>query len=292
MSIRIRFLVLIGILSLLATIAIAYASYHFSVKNAVTEAKTKGQLVFDYLEASRKYFKQHQRPQINALLTSGQFIPELKSPFALTRGVSDEFQKTNPDYIFKQATVNPLHLSNKADEDDLKIIEAFKQHPDMTVDKGRITKNGQPYYFFAEPIKINSPNCLRCHGDPQRAPLEQQKQYGTEHGYNWKVGDIASAYVVYVPLEKALLLAQQSAVKLVILGAGSILLMMMILWIFFSMYVVKPITMLEGRATEISLGKNLSEPIITPSNDEIGSLARSVDRLRISVEKMLHRFKK
>ena len=67
---------------------------------------------------------------------------------------------------------------------------------------------------------------------------------------------------------------------------------MLVLWIFFSMYIIKPITMLEERATEISLGKNLSEPIVTPSNDEIGSLARSVDRLRISVEKMLQRFKK
>ena len=292
MSIRIRFLVLIGILSLFATIAIAYASYHFSVKNAVTEAKTKGELVFDYLDASRKYFKQHQRPKVFEILPSGQFVPELLSTFALTRGVSDEFQKKNPDYVFKQATVNPLHLANKADKDDLKIIDAFKQHPDMSADEGRITKNGQAYYFFAQPIKINSAKCLRCHGDPQTAPKEQQEMYGTDHGYKWKVGDIASAYIVYVPLEKALALAKQSAVKLVILGAGSILVMMMILWIFFSMYVVKPITMLEERATEISLGKNLSEPIITPSSDEIGSLARSVDRLRISVEKMLHRFKK
>jgi len=68
--------------------------------------------------------------------------------------------------------------------------------------------------------------------------------------------------------------------------------LMLILWGFFSMYIINPITMLEQRATEISLGKNLTETIKTSSNDEIGSLARSVDRLRISVEKMLQRFKK
>jgi len=292
MSIRIRFLVLIGILSLLATIGIAYASYHFSVNNAVTEAKSKGALVFDYLDASRKYFKEHQRPKVFEILPRGEFVPELLSIFALTRGVSDEFQKKNPDYIFKQATVNPLHLANKADTDDLKIIDVFKQHPDMTEDEGRIIKNEQSYYFFAQPIKIGSAKCLRCHGDPQAAPKEQQDLYGIEHGYNWKVGDIASAYIVYVPLQKALIAAKRSAFKLVLLGAGGILVMMLILWIFFSMYVIKPISMLEQRATEISLGKNLSDPILTPSNDEIGSLARSVDRLRISVQKMLHRFKK
>ena len=292
MSIRIRFLVLIGVLSLLATIGIAYASYQFSINNAVTEAKSKGQLVFDYLEASRKYFKQHQRPKVFEILPRGQFVPELLSTFALTRGVSDEFQKKNPDYVFKQATVDPLHLANKADKDDLRIIDAFKRNPDKTLDEGTITKDGQSYYFFAQPIKIESAKCLRCHGDPNTAPKEQQALYGTEHGYNWKVGEIASAYIVYVPLEKALAQAKKSAINLVALGAGGILVMMLILWIFFSMYVIKPITMLEQRATEISLGKNLAEPIITPSNDEIGSLARSVDRLRISVEKMLQRFKK
>ncbi len=292
MSIRIRFLLLIGILSLLATIGIAYASYQFSLNNAMDEAKSKGQIVFDYLDSSRSYFKHNMRPKVFEILPRGQFIPELLSGFTLTRGISDEFQKKNPDYVFKQATIDPLHLANKADKDDLKIIDTFKSDEKKTFDEGTVTRNGQSYYFFAKPIKIDSPNCLRCHGDPATAPPEQIETYGSEHGYNWKLGEIASAYIVYVPLQKAIAQAKKSAVNLVAIGAGGILVMMFILWIFFSMYVIKPVTMLEKRATEISLGKNLSEPIATPSNDEIGSLGRSVDRLRISVEKMLQRFKK
>ena len=76
------------------------------------------------------------------------------------------------------------------------------------------------------------------------------------------------------------------------IGAVIVAVMMLALWFFFSMYIINPITMLEKRATEISLGKNLTETITTSSDDEIGSLARSVDRLRISVDKMLQRFKK
>jgi len=292
MSIRIRFLILMGLLSLLAIIGIAFASYQFSLNNAVEEAKSKGHIVFDYLDSSRSYFTTHMRPKVFEIIPQGQFIPELISSFTLTRGVSDEFHKKNPDYVFRQATIDPLHLDNKADQDDLKIIETFKNDQNKTFDEGTITRKGQSYYFFAKPIKINSPNCLRCHGDPATAPPEQIDMYGTEHGYNWKLGDIASAYIVYVPLQQAIAQAKKSALNLVGIGAGAILVMMLVLWIFFSMYVIKPITMLEQRATEISLGKNLAEPIATPSNDEIGSLGRSVDRLRISVEKMLQRFKK
>lgn len=292
MSIRVRFLLLIGILSLLATIGIAYASYQFSVNNAVDEAKVKGKLVLDYLDSQRLYFKKHMRPKVFEIAGKDRFIPELMSGFTVSRGVSEQFHKLNPNYIFKQASLDPLYLANKADKDDLKIIETFKKEPKKKLGEGAITKNGQSYYYYAKPIKIESPKCLRCHGDPATAPQEQIEIYGTDHGYNWKLGDIASAYIIYVPLQKAFDLAKKEAVKLVAIGAVIVAVMMTVLWFFFSMYIINPITMLEQRATEISLGKNLTETISTSSDDEIGSLARSVDRLRISVEKMLQRFKK
>ena len=291
MSIRIRFIILIGVLSLLATIGIAMASYQFSISNAKAEAKSKGHLVFDYLRASRLYFKNHQRPQIFKLAGRDRFIPTLMSGFAFTRGVWDEFQKKNKDYQFKQATVDPLHPANKADKYDLKIINKFGKNMALTQDEGTIIKNGREFYYYAEPIKVFK-GCLRCHGDPATAPQEQLDEYGTEHGYHWKAGTVASAYVVYIPMQKALDKAKKGAINLVIIGGAGVLVLMLIIWIFFSQYVVKPVTMLEKRATEISLGKNLSEPIVTSAKDEIGALARAVDRLRISVEKMLKRFQK
>jgi len=291
MSIRIRLMILIGILSLMATVGIAIASYQFSVNNAITEAKSKGHLVFDYLQSSRLYFKNHQRPKIFELTGRNTFIPEIMSSFAVTRGVWDEFQKRNTDYLFKQATIDPLHADNKADKYDLTIIDKFSKNKALKQDEGTIVKNGASYYYYAEPIKVGS-GCLRCHGDPANAPQEQIDMYGTVNGYHWKVDTVASAYVVYVPLQKALNKAKKSAINLVAIGAASIIVLMLIIWMFFSQYVVKPVSMLEKRATEISLGKNLSEPIITSSRDEIGTLARAVDRLRISVEKMLQRFQK
>lgn len=291
MSIRVRFMIVIGMLSLLATLGIAVASYQFSVNSAMDEAKSKGHLVFDYLQSSRLYFKKHQRPKILELAGRGTFIPELMSSFALTRGVWSEFQERNSDYVFKQATIDPLHQDNKADQYDMLIINKFDKNQGLQRDEGKIDKNGSAYYYYAEPIKVST-GCLRCHGDPANAPQGQIDLYGTENGYHWTAGSIASAYVIYVPLQKALNEAKKDAINLVAIGTAGVLFIMLIIWFFFSWYVVKPVSMLEKRATEISLGKNLSEPIITPSRDEIGTLARAVDRLRISVEKMLQRFQK
>lgn len=291
MSIRTRFIILIGILSLLSTIGIGVASYKFSVDNALSEAKSKGHLVFDYLQASRMYFKSQQRPLIVEHVTRGSFIPELMSGFTLTRGVWSEFQKKNTDYLFKQATIDPLHPDNKADKFDLVIIDKFRKNQDMKQSEGVIDKNGTSYFYYAEPIKVGR-NCLRCHGDPADAPKAVTDRYGTENGYHWKADTVAAAYVIYVPIQDALNKAKKAAVTLVSIGAGGILVLMLIIWFFFSQYVVKPISTLERRATEISLGKNLGRPIDISSKDEIGTLARAVDRLRISVDRMLKRFKK
>ncbi len=291
MSIRIRFMIMIGILSLLATIGIGVASYKFSVNNALAEAKSKGHLVFDYMQSSRIYFKSQQRPLIMEHVARGTFIPELMSGFTLTRGVWSEFQKKNNDYLFKQATIDPLHPDNKADKFDLVIIDKFRKNKDMKQTEGIIDKNGASYFYYAEPIKV-SRNCLRCHGDPANAPQAVTERYGTENGYHWKADTVAAAYVIYVPIQKALNKAKKAAINLVAIGAAGVLVLMMIIWVFFSQYVVKPISILEKRATEISLGKNLADPIGISSKDEIGTLARAVDRLRISVDRMLKRFQK
>ena len=51
MSIRIRFTIVIGILSLIACVILAYASYTFSMKNAMAEAKTQGAMVFNMIDS-------------------------------------------------------------------------------------------------------------------------------------------------------------------------------------------------------------------------------------------------
>ncbi|MFC3192939.1 cache domain-containing protein [Marinicella sediminis] len=61
----------------------------------------------------------------------------------------------------------------------------------------------------------------------------------------------------------------------------------------FSDRMAKPIRNLTAVANEISHGKNLAQPINEISrNDEIGELAKSIDRLKASVKIMIERMKK
>jgi len=288
MSIRVRFIVIIGVLSLVASIVLAYASYQFSLNNAMADAKRQGAIVFNMIHSSRMYFKKTQRPLVAELVEEDRFYPEIMSGFVMTRGVWEIFEKRFPGYKFKQATLDPLYPPNKADGDETKLIAEFDADRKVKNREGQMVKNGEQFYYFAKPILVED-KCLRCHGTPDEAPKDQIEIYGTETGYDWRKGQVVSTAIVYVPMDAAVAAAKKSATKLFAMGAAGIVLLMAVIWFFLSSGIVTPLARLEQKTRQISLGKELDEDIGVHSKDEIGDLAKAIDRLRISTAKLLKR---
>ena len=290
MGIRAKFIIIISALSLLATIAIGYTSYMLSRQSALADAKSKGEMLFNYIEASGTFFGKYQKPKIDELVTDpNKFIPELMSLFAVKRMAYDLFAKTQSGYQFKQATLDPLWPDNKADAEEQKIIKYFASNPSAKDKEGIIERGGEQFFYAAKPVRIEKDFCLECHGDPDTAPKDQQDIYGTDHGYNWKLKDTVGASMIYVSITHALKTAQQSALKVFFIGIGCLLVTIVCIWIFLDRGVVGPIIRLSEIAKNISIGKNLCDSAHSDTKDEIGVLANSIDRLRISVNKLLKR---
>jgi HAMP domain-containing protein len=283
MGIRPRIIVIMGIFSLIATLIIGTASYKLTERNAIIEAKNKGQLLFHYILAYSQYFKSEQRALIMELVEEDRFYPELMSGFVVTRGIWDVFQKENKGYEFKQATLNPLYQPNKADSDEVRMIDTFRESPDLKMMEGVIDKNGEKFFFLAYPIKIDAKECLQCHGDPTNAPRDQIEIYGTENGYHWQYGDTVSAYIIYVSIQGALASAKRMAGMLFLVGIGCFFLALLAMALFLDRSVIQPIEYLSDRIEEISQGKNLQESFKHEVDDEIGILARAIEHLRLSM---------
>lgn len=290
MGIRAKFITIISVLSLLATIAIGYTSYMLSRQSALADAKSKGEMLFNYIEASGSFFGKYQKPLIDELITDkNKFIPELMSRFVVKRMEYDLFSETQKGYQFKQATVDPLWPDNKADADELKIIQYFASNPSAKDKEGVVEKNGEQFFYAAKPVKIDKEFCLDCHGDPAKAPKDQLDIYGADHGYNWKLDDTVGASMIYVSISQALATAQKSALKIFFIGIGCLLVTIICIWVFLDRGVVGPIVRLSETAKDISIGKNLCDSVHSDAKDEIGVLANSIDRMRISVNKLLKR---
>lgn len=288
MSIRLRFIIIIGILSMVASIVLAYVSYQFSVKDAMADAQKQGAIVLNMIHSSRQFFKDSQRPLVAELVEEDRFYPEIMSGFVMTRGVWEIFEKRFPGYKYKQATIDPLYPPNKADADEQKLILEFGADKEKKNSEGIMEKKGRQFYYFAKPVLVGD-KCLRCHGAPEEAPKDQLEIYGTESGYHWHNGQVVSTSIVYVPIDAAMAAAKKSATTLFVMGASGIVLLMGVIWLFLSRGVVVPLAQLERKTTQISLGKELDEEIGLHGKDEIGDLAKAIDRLRISTAKLLKR---
>jgi hypothetical protein len=288
MGIRARFVLIMGFLGVFAIVVIGYASYQFSVKSALDEAKSKGEIIFSYIVSANKFFTDNQRPLIMELVEKDRFYPELMSTFNITREIYENFSKKLPGYNFKMATLNPLQPANKADKDEILLISELDRTQSLARKEGSITKGGVEYYYLAEPVKVET-SCLLCHGDPQQAPKDLVDIYGTDHGYQWEVGKVSSALIVYIPIKQAMKTAWENASMLFGIGTGCLLIALLGTWIFLDRSVVTPIVLLSNRTVDISLGKNIEEGIVSKSKDEVGSLAQAIERLRVSIVKMLRR---
>ncbi len=287
-----RLITVVLCLSFAAVASIGTASYKFSTSNAVDVAKEKGDIIFNYIMAQRDFFRLEQRSLAMEIVEHDRFYPTLMSGFVVTRSTWDRFKENLPGYMFKQATIDPLFPANKADEDELNIISEFKASESTKRLEGIINKKGEDFYYIATPIKITKKGCLRCHGNPAKAPKDQIEIYGTEHGYNWKMGDTVATFIVYVSLDKAVAKARKTSMILVSIAAGIILVLVIFIWVFINFVVVNPILKLSTRAEQVSLGRNLKETISHRTDDEIGHLASAINRLRISLLKILQRVEK
>lgn len=288
MSIRVQFLIYLSVVSLVAVAAIGFASYQFSKDAAFAEAQSKVSILSAYTKASHHYYRKQSIPMVKQLVGKERFYPELMSIFVMTRNIAETFQKDQPGYTIKNATVDPLWPQNQADVQELEVINRFRIDPNLKVQTGVMAKKGQDFYYEVTPYRV-AKKCLRCHGDPLDAPKDQVMIYGDTNGYHWKLGDTVSGLFVYVPLSEAMGKAKDSALKLVAVGAGGVVLSLVLVVVFLGIKVVRPIEELARRADDVSLGKNLDAPINVQPNQEIASLSRAVDRLRLSIVRFMKR---
>ncbi|HMB15574.1 MAG TPA: DUF3365 domain-containing protein, partial [Pelovirga sp.] len=161
-----RSILVMGILGFLAIGVLGFTSYRLSMKSALEEAKTKSDIVMNYAMATREYTRVAQSPLVRQLVEPDRFYPEVMSGFATSRGIYEEFEKTFPGYVFKGATLDPLHPSNKADAQEVQIIQKFIDNPDLKAAEGRLNRNGEQVFYTATPFTVMNEKCLNCHGDP------------------------------------------------------------------------------------------------------------------------------
>jgi HAMP domain-containing protein len=249
-------------------------------KDAENQVFDKARLLLTTMEASRSFTSKVIKPVLYEALPN-RFITEGMSSSFGARNIFERIHKTYPQYYFKHAAPFPRNPINQADAFEMDVIEKFKNDPDLKAWKGFRIKGEEEKYSIMKPI-VAEQRCMRCHSDPAIAPQELLDRYGSENGFGRTVGEVIGTLTVSVPSSVIIEKARNNTIVFIGMVVLFFLLLTLIVNVFFSRMVLKPIQQLSEHANEISLGK-LDTQINASGGDEIAALAKAFNRMKKSI---------
>jgi HAMP domain-containing protein len=210
------------------------------------------------------------------------FLPQSIPAYSAAE-VLAHLQKDYPDYAFKSAMLNPTNPRDRAVAWEEDIVQTFKKQPDLKEFIGqRETPTGTALYI-ARPIVITNPGCLACHSTPEAAPKTLTDKYGPGNGFGWTLNEALGAQVVSVPMNLPMHQADRELWVVMGVLTGVFVLIGAALNLMLYTLVIRPVSTLSGIADRVSLGEFEAPAFTVRSNDEIGVLSESFNRMRTSL---------
>jgi HAMP domain-containing protein/LAS superfamily LD-carboxypeptidase LdcB len=250
-----------------------------------SEVSSKALMLMQTANSVRKYTNDKVQPLLLPKLdTQEQFIPE-SIPTYSVREVFEIFrkQKDYSNFLYKDATLNPTNLRDKADDFETNIVKEFRQNQASLTTSGFRTISGEKLFYTAKPFKIEQESCLRCHNTPEQAPKSQLNTYGREHGFGWKLNDIVATQIIYVPAQDIFNSANRSF--LIVLGVLITIFtaIIVVINLLLKQTVLKRIKRIAIVAEQVSVG-DMDASFGKQDKDEIGALAEAFNRMKYSLE--------
>lgn len=278
LSLKWKFTLIMVIVGFFANLTVAIGAFYFIQNSRKQELMHEAKMVLYSEKSARDYTAQFLRPAVSRV--TKKFVMQAQSATFVALGVAKNLKKFMPDYVYTEAALNPLNLKDLATPFQKEIINKFKADPSISIMSGFHSFNGKSYFYIMKPV-IAKTGCLACHGIPSAAPAAIVSKFGDTHGFGWKVGHVIGALSVVVPTKYI----DQTALKsTIIIGIAIFILPFIALIIalyFINKFIIKPIHEMTKQAEEISIGKS-TEDFKVHSNDEIGTLAKSFNRLKRS----------
>ncbi len=259
----------------------------FLQREAQDRVHAQAQLMIETASANRSYTEQ----QIEPLLTKVQkrdsiFLAQTVPAYSATQ-VFDYLHEANPQYTYKEATLNPTNPADRASDWEADVVNAFRNNPSLEyLYRERSSALGKSM-FFARPLRVINEGCLGCHSVPRRAPAAMIRQYGPDNGFGWKLHEVIGAQIVSVPESVPLQMAATALKTLIVYLVAVAILMLLVLDTLLVVAVIRPVAKLSRMADAISQGKLDVEDLPVKGRDEISVLASSFNRMQRSLARAM-----
>lgn len=265
----------------------ALLARNFLHESARREVEERARLMMQATLATRSYTEDEIKPLlIRRERVTDHFYPQTVPAFSAVE-VFQRLQQQNPDYAYKEATLNPTNPRDRATDWEADIINRFRNHKqEKEVFGERQTPAGLSLYM-ARPLTVTSASCLECHDTARRAPKAVVEQYGPDNGFGWKLHETVGAQIVSVPEAAVVKIADRALTRIIldlcIIGAVTLAVMDLLLIVT----VIRPVSRLARIADEVSKGRTQVDELPSRGRDEIAMLARSFNRMLRSLQRAM-----
>jgi HAMP domain-containing protein len=201
LNVSLKFLVILGLVFLGGSVLSFAVLSNLHNRTATDQVSQQAIVLMETIDSVRQYTNAQVSDLLEQPLESqDRFIPEAIPSYA-ARQVFEQFRgkKGFENYLYKDATLNPTNLRDRADPFEAELVEQFRRQPNLEELQGFRNILGQQHFYVARPLVIRQPQCLRCHSTPEAAPKSQIAMYGAENGFGWQLGEIIGAQTIYVP---------------------------------------------------------------------------------------------
>lgn len=280
MGLRTKFNLLLLVVALVGAGLFALAAEPLVDAVAREEVLQSSRIMMESAAGARKYTSEQIAPILKPAIAH-QFYPQSVSAYAAKRNF-DVIHSKFPDYMYREAALNPTNPQDRATDWEADIINDFRAHPEKDeVSLVRSTATG-PMLELARPL-VNKPACMECHSTAASAPASMIALYGNENGFGWKPGEIIGAQIVSVPMAASAVRASHIRSLFVIPFLAFLILLFVSVNILLSFVVVRPIERMAKTAEAISLGEINTREYHYRGTDQIGRLAASFNRMHRSL---------
>lgn len=280
---KLNFLLLLIFLGVVGTSGLALSK--ILGDNAKEKVASQAFLLLETMSSVRDYTADQINPQLAPRLEKEDlFLPQTVPAYS-AREVFEKLRTREQysNFFYKEATLNPTNPRDKADAFETNVVEKFREQSGLQEVTGFRSLPSGEIFYVARPLVISEQSCLRCHSTPEQAPKSQISTYGRDNGFGWKLNEIIGAKVISVPASAVFNEARR--LQILVIGSLSVffLLAMIIINLFIKFAVTNPLKRMAQLSKQVSTGDMKGE-FEHPAHDEIGILAASLNRMKVSLE--------
>ncbi len=240
----------------------------FFIDNARKQVLQNARVMIKAADSIRKYTEEELEPRLPKEYF-GKFVKQTVPSYAAQYNLK-YVQAAFPDYIYREAALNPTNRSDLANKWEAEIIGEFRNERAKTeLESVRDTPTGRAKtesesvrdtptgraLVLAAPIWVRKLDCLTCHDTADKAPATLRTEYGNENGFGWKLNETIGAQILSVQMSVPLELARDAYDHIIRILLATFAVVFVIFNLLLRYLVLAPATRVPTIADAVSLGE-------------------------------------